>query len=210
MRKLIILLFTATLLISCAEDNPKVLLFITDGSRYLELMLTKEVIVMKEMLEKANLDVVIATLSGDAVSWDTVSLKTDLKLCDVSIKQYAGFIFPCMAPPWDKIYEPNSEVVAFIEEISKEGKPMASQTLSVADFAKAGILVDKKYAFTLEPDVNEYPEFEGSIYSGEGVVQDGNIITSGTCSWKAREYDLQDGTPELTELFIKAVQEHIN
>ena len=110
-----------------------------------------------------------------------------------------------MAPPWDKIYDPNLEVVTLIKEISKEGKPMASQTLSVADFAKAGVLVDKKYAFTLEPDVDEYPEFIGGIYSGEGVIQDGKILTSGTCPWKAREYGLQDGTRQLTELFIEAI-----
>jgi putative intracellular protease/amidase len=207
MRKLIILLFSAIFFITCAEDNPKVLLFVTDGSRDLELMLTKEVIVMKEMLEQANLDVVVSTLSGESVSRDTVSVETDLKLSDVSTSDYAGFIFPCMAPPWEKIYDPNSEVVAFIKKVSKEGKPMASQTLSVADFAKAGILVDMKYAFTLDPDVNEYPEFKGGIFSGEGVIQDGNIITSGTCPWKAREFDLIDGTPKLTQLFIQALAE---
>ena len=87
---------------------------------------------------------------------------------------------------------------------------MAAQTLSIAVFAKAGILVDKKYAFTIDPDVNEYPDFEGGIYSGEGVIRDGNIITSGTCPWKAREYGLPDCTRKLTELFIEAISENIN
>jgi len=205
MKKLLVILVSTTLLVSCGKDSPKVLLFVTDGSRDLELMLTREVVVMKGMLEQAHMEVVIASLSGNPISVDTVVVKPDLKLSDVFIADYSGFIFPCMAPPWEKIYDPNLEVVSFIKEISMEGKPMASQTLSVADFAKAGLLLDKKYAFTLDPDVDEYPEFKGGIYSGEGVIQDGNIITSGTCPWKAREYGLLDGTQKLTQLFIEAV-----
>jgi putative intracellular protease/amidase len=207
MRQLCLLLLSATLLVSCAKDNPKVLLFITDGSRDLELMLTKEVIVMNEMLEQSNFEVVITTLSGETVSVDSVVIEPDLKLGDVNIADYSGFIFPCMAPPWDKIYDLNEEVVEFVKKLSKEGKPMAAQTLSVADFAKAGVLIDKKYAFTSDPDLNEYPEFDGGIYSGEGVIQDGNIITSGTCPWKTREYGKPDGTRRLTQLFINAIKE---
>ena len=207
MRQLCLLLLSATLLVSCAKDNPKVLLFITDGSRDLELMLTKEVIVMNEMLEQSNFEVVITTLSGETVSVDSVVIEPDLKLGDVNIADYSGFIFPCMAPPWDKIYDLNEEVVEFVKKLSKEGKPMAAQTLSVADFAKAGVLIDKKYAFTSDPDLNEYPEFDGGIYSVEGVIQDGNIITSGTCPWKTREYGAPDGTRRLTQLFINAIKE---
>jgi putative intracellular protease/amidase len=207
MRQLCLLLLSATLLVSCAKDNPKVLLFITDGSRDLELMLTKEVIVMNEMLEQSNFEVVITTLSGETVSVDSVVIEPDLKLGDVNIADYSGFIFPCMAPPWDKIHDLNEEVVEFVKKLSKEGKPMAAQTLSVADFAKAGVLIDKKYAFTSDPDLNEYPEFDGGIYSGEGVIQDGNIITSGTCPWKTREYGKPDGTRRLTQLFINAIKE---
>ena len=207
MRQLCLLLLSATLMVSCAKDNPKVLLFITDGSRDLELMLTKEVIVMNEMLEQSNFEVVITTLSGETVSVDSVLIEPDLKLGDVNIADYSGFIFPCMAPPWDKIYDLNEEVVEFVKKLSKEGKPMAAQTLSVADFAKAGVLIDKKYAFTSDPDLNEYPEFDGGIYSGEGVIQDGTIITSGTCPWKTREYGKPDGTRRLTQLFINAIKE---
>jgi len=206
MKKLFILLLSSVFFIFCGKDNPKVLLFITDGSRDLELMLTREVVVMKEILEQSGFEVVITTLSADPVSVDSLVIEPDLKLNDVNPDDYSGYIFPCMAPPWEKIYDPNQEVVDFIKIISVEGKPMAAQTLSVADFAKAGILVDKKYAFTIDPDVNEYPEFKGAIYSGEGVIQDGNIITSGTCPWKERRYGIPDGTKELTQLLIKAIR----
>jgi hypothetical protein len=85
---------------------------------------------------------------------------------------------------------------------------MAAQTLSVADFAKAGVLVDKEYAFTIDPDVNEYPDFKGGTYRGEGVIQDGNIITSGTCPWKTREYGKPDGTQKLTHMLIKTIRDN--
>ncbi len=210
MKQLFLILLSVTLFVSCGKDTPKVLLFITDGSRDLELMITKEVIVMKDILEQSNFEVTITTLSGEPISVDTIVIQPDLKLKDVNSSEYSGFIFPCMAPPWEKIYDPNSEVVAFIKKISKEDKPMASQTLSVADFAKAGVLIDRKYAFTIEPDTKEYPEFEGGIYSGEGVIQDGNIITSGTCPWKARKYGVPDGTRELTQLLIKSIKINSN
>ena len=40
MKQLFILFLSAALLVTCERDDPKVLLFITDGSRDLELMLT--------------------------------------------------------------------------------------------------------------------------------------------------------------------------
>jgi putative intracellular protease/amidase len=208
MRKVLIVLLSLSLFVSCEKEQPKVLLFVTDGSRDLELMLTREVLAMKDLLEKSNLEVDIATLTGERISVDTVVVIPDFKLVNVNASEYEGYMFPCIpciAPPWDKIYEPNKEVVSFIKEAYQEARPMASQTLSVADFAKAGILVNRKYAFTIDPDLDEYPEFQGGIYSGEGIIQDGLIITSGTCPWKTREYGKPDGTPKLTELFIQAV-----
>jgi putative intracellular protease/amidase len=203
--KRLIFLLSIPLLVSCGNPTPKILLFITEGSRDLELMLPKEVVVMKDLVEQADLEVDIASLSGESFKVEGLTVVPDLKLEEVNPEEYDGFLFPCLAPPWDKIYDPNTEVVDFIRAVSEEGKPLAAQTLSVPDFAKAGILAGKKYAFTIDPDVNEYPEFEGALFSGEGVIQDGNIITSGTCPWKAREYGAPDGTQKLTELFIKAV-----
>jgi putative intracellular protease/amidase len=208
MKKLFFLLLSSALIISCGEKTQKVLLFITDGSRDLELMITKEVLVMKETLEESDFEVVISTLSGETISVDSITIEPDLKLSNANISDYYGFIFPCMAPPWETIHNPNIEIVSFMEEISTTGKPMAAQTLSVANFAKAGVLVGKKYAFTIDPDVNEYPFFQGGIYRGEGVIQDGNIITSGTCPWKTREYGKPDGTKKLTNILINAIREN--
>ncbi len=139
MRQLILLLVSAALFISCGRDNPKVFLFIADGSRDLELMLTEEVLVMKEILEQSSFEVVISSLSGDIISVDSIVIEPDLKLDNVSISEYSGFIFPCMAPPWEKINNLDPEVVSLIKKISTKDKPMAAQTLSVADLARAGV-----------------------------------------------------------------------
>ncbi|UCH13284.1 MAG: DJ-1/PfpI family protein, partial [Bacteroidales bacterium] len=111
-------------------------------------------------------------------------------------------------PPWETIHNLNPEVVSFVKTVSKEDKPMAAQTLSVAVFAQAGLLINRKYAFTIDPDVNKYPDFKGGIYKGEGVIQDGNIITSGTCPWKTREYGKLDGTRKLTQLLVEAIRKN--
>ena len=210
MKQLFLLLLSAAFFVSCGKETSKVLLFITDGSRDLELMLTKEVLVIKDILEQSDFKVVITSLSGETISVDSVVVEPDLTLSNVRIDDYSGFIFPCMAPPWEKIHNLDPEVVSFVREISKDGKPMAAQTLSVAAFASAGVLVDRRYAFTIDPDVNEYTDFKGGIYSGEGVIQDGNVITSGTCPWKTREYGVPDGTRELTHMLISAIMENAN
>ncbi len=187
------------------ENDPKVLLFITDGSRDPELMLTEEVMVMKEMLEQANLEIEITTISGEPITAGSVRINPDVKISDVDISKYSGFPFPCMAPPMERLNNQIPDVVSFAKSISTEDKPLAAQTISVDLIAEAGLLVKKKYAFTFEPDLEEYPSFEGGFYSGEGVVQDGNIITSGTCPWKTKAFGKPHGTRKLTQLLIQAI-----
>jgi hypothetical protein len=70
--------------------------------------------------------------------------------------------------------------------------------------ARAGVLEGKKYAFA-EGMGDEVPEFEGLERVGDGVVEDGNIITSGVCPYIAPRRGLKDGTPALTEAFIAKI-----
>jgi hypothetical protein len=44
-----------------------------------------------------------------------------------------------------------------------------------------------------------------AISSGDGVVQDGNIITSGICPHMAKMGGKQDGTSKLTEALIAEI-----
>ncbi len=93
------------------------------------------------------------------------------------------------------------EAVPIIQDAVAEGKPVAAQLGSVSILAKAGVLSGKKYAFQKEYAETE-PGLKDAIYSGDGVVQDGNIITSGVCPFWGKEKGIQDGTAALTKALI--------
>ena len=59
MKQLFLLLLSAIVFASCAEDTSKVLLFIPDGSVDLEFSLTKEAGVMKDILEQSGFEVAL-------------------------------------------------------------------------------------------------------------------------------------------------------
>lgn len=50
------------------------------------------------------------------------------------------------------------------------------------------------------------PKLKNAFYSGIGVVQDGNIITSGTCPMMMKMSGLKDGTAELTNKLIQSIK----
>jgi putative intracellular protease/amidase len=101
-----------------------------------------------------------------------------------------------------------SEETNFVKKVVNAHKPIAAQLGAVLILAKAGILDGKKFAWADETDENAsmFPEFKKSIYSGRGVVQDGLIITSGTCPWMAKGKGYQDGTQELTQNLVAAIK----
>ena len=121
------------------------------------------------------------------------------KMSEVNIDEYAGFILPCMVV--DLV---SSEVITFFKKVADKCKTIAAQAGSVALLAKTGILNGKKYALNI--DVSKTPDFKNGIYSGKGVIQDGIIITSGTCPWLAKETGNKDGTSELTQTLIKVIK----
>jgi hypothetical protein len=67
------------------------------------------------------------------------------------------------------------------------------------------VLSGKKYAF-IEDWVAEQPALEDAIFSGQGIVKDGNIITSGVCPYAAKLLGLEDGTPALTQALIREMK----
>jgi putative intracellular protease/amidase len=183
-----------------AEQNRKVLLIVNEQkSADLELMLTKEVGVMRDVLNQAGFQVVAATVSGQPMVAGSTTFKPDLKLSDVKGADYAGFIMPCMAAEEDPTLL--REVVPIIKGAVAEGKPVAAQLGSVIILAKAGVLSGKKYAFDKE-EVKSVPALKDAVYSGDGIVQDGQIITSGICPYMAKTKGLQDGTVALTKALI--------
>lgn len=205
MKRLFCLFLLSSILVSFDKDAPKILLYMEGESMQLQYMLIHEVGKMKGILKQAGFEVITATLSGEILKTDSVTLKPDLKLSEVNVNNYAGFIMPCMAVG-DTIV--SSDEINFVKKVVKAGKPIAAQLGAVLILGKAGVLKGKKFAFLDEKDenVNMYPVFKSGIYSGKGVVKDGNIITSGVCPWMAKEKGYKDGTDELTRTLINVIK----
>ena len=189
-----------------SEHKPKVLLFIRKGICHdIELMLTQEVGVMTSMLEEAGFEVIVATASGEPIKAQTTELIPDLELADVKVNDYVGIIMPCMAKG-DMFagWHASPEEILLVKEAVAQGKPVAAQRGAIVILAEAGALVGKKY--TYDKDLQFLDSFVGAIYSGKGVIQDGNIMTSTDCPYMAR-YGYDDGTSELTEIFIETIKD---
>jgi putative intracellular protease/amidase len=190
----------------------KVLMIPREGySQDADLMIKMEVGVMTVLLKNAGFDVDIATTSGYPCIGPTQKIEKILKLSQVNLNDYAGIIMPCMAVGMF----PGPPVAPLAMEAAKkclaDGKPVAAAANSGIILAEAGLLKGKKYAFVGDPlkttktrPITD-PRFEGAIYSGTGVVQDGKIITSGACPMLERVLGLQNGTVELTQKFIAAI-----
>jgi putative intracellular protease/amidase len=201
MKRIILMLILVSFISSFKKETPKVLLYIEDNSMDLGYMLTHEVGKMREILKQSGFEVIIATISGETLKADSISVTPDIKLSIVNVNDYSGFILPCMAPA-DTIVTPEEK--SFVRKVVNEGKPIAAQTAAVLILAKAGVLNGKKYSFPknnmISPDM--YPEFKSGIYGGNSVIQDGNIITCGVCPMEAKVTGAQDGTAGLTQKLI--------
>ena len=132
----------------------------------LELMLTREVGVMKDLLQKSGFQVVVATASKRPLEAGDLKLQPDLELSNVRVSDYRGFIMPCMATSLEQPV--SSEVSAIINEAAGKGKPVAAQTGSVVQLWQAGVLKGKKYALGQGLGV---PPLADATYSGDGIVQ---------------------------------------
>ena len=180
-----------------------VLLVARDNSSVLDLMLTKEVGVMVSMLERAGYKVVVASMSGQPLVGSATTLRPDLKLAAVNVDDYAGFLLPCMAPPEGQEFPAPRELVQFARKAVSTGKPVAAQMSAVGTLFDAGVMTGRQFAAVDRADVRPY--FKEAVWKGEGVVQDGNILTSGICPNMTKEMGKQDGTAALTQKFIDAL-----
>jgi putative intracellular protease/amidase len=194
------------------QSSPKVLMIPREGySQNLDLMIKMEVGVMKTLLNEAKLEVDIATSSGVSILGPTEKIEKVLQLSQIKLDNYVGVIMPCMAVGLFPGPPVSPEAIAIVKKALLDGKPVAAPIGSATILAEAGVLKGRKYAFARDPlkktptqNITD-PRFEGGIYSGPGVVQDGKIITSGACAYIERLYGLQDGTVELTKKFIAAI-----
>ena len=194
------------------QSSKKVLMILPEGyCPDIDFMIKMEVGVMTILLKRAGMEVDIATTSGQRIFGPTQKIEKVLRLADVKSDDYVGVIMPSMgvgAFPGPPV---SSEAVAMVKRVLTEGKPVAAGVCSVTILAEGGILKGKKYAFIRDPlktDANfklTDLRFDGAIYSGDGVVQDGKIITAGACPLCERGLGLQNRTVELTQTFIAAI-----
>jgi putative intracellular protease/amidase len=194
------------------QSTRKVLMIPREGySTDLDLMIKMEVGVMSTLLKRAGFEVDIATTSGQPILGPTQKIEKVSRLSEINLNDYLGVIMPCMAVGMYPGPPVSPQTVAIVKKILADGKPVAAAANSSIILAEAGVLNGKKYAYITDPlKTTEIwkrtdPRFEGAIYSGPGVVQDGKIITSGICPTLERFYAMQNGTVELTQKFIAAI-----
>jgi putative intracellular protease/amidase len=204
MKRLLIAAVLSATTLTYAHGTPKVLLFMRSGSGDLEYMLKKEVLVMRDTLERSGFKVVMATLDGSDFSSGSTTVKADIKLAEAKVVDYAGFILPCMMVASYPEPEVSQEAINLVKEAIAAGKPVAAQTGSLWTLAKAGLLKGKRYAYAF---AEKSPYFEGAIYGGTGVVRDGLILTSGLCPHMARTLKTDDGTEPLARALVEAMKE---
>ena len=219
MRKISILIMTAIIAASIlfssqafGQSASKVLMIPREGySTDLDLMLKMEVGVMTLLLKNAGFGVDVATTSGQPIFGPTQKIEKVLRLSEINLDDYAGIIMPCMAVGWYPGPPVSSEAVALVKKALNDGKPVAASVNSSIILAEAGLLKGKRYAYFRDPLKTDKDwkrtdlRYEGGIYSGDGIVQDGKIITSGVCPALQRFFGKQDGTVPLTKTFIAAI-----
>jgi putative intracellular protease/amidase len=177
-------------------NRPKVLLVLREGSSDLQFMLSREVGVMLRMLEAAGFAVDAASVSGRTLGKGRAMIKPDLKLAEVRLVDFTGVLLPSLAVG---LMAPIPlELIEIVRKAAARRIPIAAQHGSVVVLQRAGVLKKKRYAF-------EHGVFAEGTYAGTGVVRDGNIITSGTCPYRARNTGRPDETTALTCLLIQAL-----
>ncbi len=153
----------------------------------------------------------IASRSGQPILGYTEKIEKVSRLSEINLNDYVGIIMPCMAVGMYPGPPVSPQTVALVKRALTEGKHVAAAANSSIILAEAGVLKGKRYAYITDPlKTTETwkrtdPRFEGGIYNGPGVVQDGKIITYGVCPVLERFYAMQDGTVELTQKFIAAI-----
>jgi putative intracellular protease/amidase len=171
-------------------------------------MIKMEVGVMTLLLKNAGFEWDMATTSGQPILGPTQKLDKIKRLADVKLSDYKGILLACMAVGSFPGAPVSQEAVGLVKQALAAGKPVAANSNSGIVLADAGVLKGKKYAFVRDPlkttevfKVTD-PRFEGGIYSGPGVVQDGKIITSGVCPFIELRWGMENVTVKLTQAFI--------
>jgi len=156
-----------------------------------------EVVAIKEVLQKTGYQVVMASESGNNLVGEKVVIKPDVLFNAITINDYSGIVIPCLSLEGRAVLGTN--IVGVVKIAYDNGIPIAAQHNGVYILYAAGLLSGKKFAMHAN-------RLTDGIYSGTGVVRDGLLITSGTCTYIASETKRPDGSIELAIKLIEAMQ----
>jgi hypothetical protein len=187
-----IVLFSGLLFITLScSPRPTILMIIRDSST-MEYMIPNEILLMKNIANKAGYRIHIASETGAKIEAGKENLSPDFKFSEVDINKYIGLIIPCCASgPMPK---PNTEAAKKLVGAAIELKlPIAAQYSGIDLLVLSGLSKDTKLARSF---------LFASTDTGPGVVVDKNIVTSGTCPWMARYQKSTAGTENLMKEFI--------
>jgi 4-methyl-5(b-hydroxyethyl)-thiazole monophosphate biosynthesis len=169
----------------------------------MNMMIENEFNPINAALTKAGYVVETASENGKEIGTGNSKTKVLNRIDSINIKKYIGIIIPCMAAGGTENEIPNGAIDIIIKG-NKQGLIIAAQQSGVLLLEKAGILKNKKYAI-VEESKDEIPD---GIYQGTGVVQDGNIITSGICPYLNSTTGAKDGTLEMINLYIQQINKN--
>jgi len=171
------------------------------GFGVVDYAIIKEYGVMRTTLDGAGFNVVVATIDGRPVSGKSLTIAAD----------YKGLLLPCMDAAADPF-----EAVSIVKSALAAGVPVAAQNGGVFLLSMAGGLKGKNFAmadYFITGEGKQWFNSGGGIYKGEGVVEDGKIVTSGICpvyGTIVQKYfskpPVPDGTLELTQKLIALMQ----
>ena len=177
----------------------------TGAGAAVDYAIIRELGVMKTILEDAGFVAVVATVDGQPVKGKAVIFMPDIKFSDVKIADYKGVLVPCMnagvIPP---------ESIQILKDALVQGRPIGAQNGGVLVLGLAGGLKGKNFAISdyfITGDGKQYFNPSVGTYRGDGVIQDGNIITSGICPFFSKFAKKPDGTAELTQKLVALMQQ---
>lgn len=173
------------------SSRPRIVMLVR-ASATMEFMIPNEIRPMIERLTAAGYQVDIASETGEKIKAGKEKLAPDCSFAQVDLNRYVGLVVPCCASgPMPK---PNTEAAIRIARLAIERKlPIAAQYSGIDLLVIAGLPKETRLARSY---------LFASAETGPGVVQDGNLVTSGTCPWMARYQNSSQMTEALMTQYI--------
>ncbi len=170
MKRLLILFLILIVITNILWAQEKVLMVIAkNGFR------DEELFVPREILQSHGYEVEIASVSrGKCRGMLGKEVIADISLHDVDVRNYAAVIF--VGGIGAKSYWKNKRAQEIAQLAYKDGKIVGAICLAPGILARAGLLKGKKA--TIWPGAKSELIKAGAVYTGNGLEEDGNIITA--------------------------------